>query len=62
MIMTRASRVFEALEPSSDTHELPEWLVAVQAERKADRARLAAEVTRNRRIAQVFATSDYPTF
>jgi hypothetical protein len=41
-IMTRASRrMFEALEPSDASSDLPEWLVAVQAERAAEAARLA---------------------
>lgn len=42
MIMTRASRVFAALEP---TPALPEWLVAMQAERAAEAARLATQET-----------------
>jgi hypothetical protein len=45
MIMTRASRrMFEALEPSDASSELPDWLVAVQAERAQEAARKARVV------------------
>lgn len=43
-IMTRASRVFEALAPSDASSELPEWLIAVQAERAHEAARKARVV------------------
>lgn len=61
MIMTRASRVFEALVPSNASSDLPEWLVSVQADRAADAAREAdrlATLAESRRMA-VAAWLDY---